>query len=166
MPRIQHAQRTSCKANRLADRAAEKSIIDPSVSASHSTYDTYAIPRVRIFGVFRHVRVIRTRCKTLLHRGFLSSSKPRPTVEKEKERWNGSRATGKTMPRCCMTFTELSFRFLKNESLTRGVEEESMKNCIVLPNFGTFFPNFFATRRFTEINGCEPDMEKREIDEF
>ena len=34
------------------------------------------------------------------------------------------------------------------------------------PEFWNFFPNFFATRRFTEINGCEPDMEKREIDEF
>lgn len=101
-----YSSRAARQTGRL-DRAAEKSIIDPLRFRVAFYATLYAIPRLRIFG---RVRVIRTK-------DSLSSSRPRPT-EKEKERWNGSRATGKTMPRCCITFNELSFRFLKNERFT------------------------------------------------
>lgn len=79
-----------------ADRAAEKSIIDPSVSASHSTRHLRNPPTTRpIFGAFRHVRVIRRRARHICIEDSFRQSK---VGKGERERWNGSRATGKTMP--------------------------------------------------------------------
>lgn len=138
-----YSSRAARQTGRL-DRAAEKSIIDPLRFRVAFYATLYAIPRLRIFG---RVRVIRRHTRD-------SSSRPRPTVEKKKERWNGSRATGKTMPRCCITFNELSFRFLKNERFTVWSGRKSEIPHYAIPNFGTFFG-------LEQEERCEPDMEIR-----
>lgn len=120
-----------------ADRAAEKSIIDPSVSASHSTRHLRNPPTTRpIFGAFRHVRVIRRRARHICIEDSFRQSKV-GKGEREMDRV----PQGKRCPRCCMTFlAELSFRFLKNESSTLSWSGgRSMKNCTLLADFGIFF---------------------------
>lgn len=122
-----------------ADRAAEKSIIDPSVSASHSTRHLRNPPTTRpIFGAFRHVRVIRRRARHICIEDSFRQSK---VGKGERESWNGSRATGKTMPSVLHDVPRRAIVSLpeKRELDACGVVEDRWKIALCSPILEFFF---------------------------